>query len=67
MIEHADERDARVAEHLVREARQPERGGDGGEQDDGALVGEPPVDEAVRRVVAAALASPAVPRAGGRR
>ena len=53
--EHADERDARVVEHLVREARQPERGRDDAEEDDGALVGEPLVDEPVRRVVAAAL------------
>ena len=65
MIEHADEGDARVVEHLVREARQPERGGDDAEEHDGALVGQPLVDEAVRGVVPAAPVT-GRPRAAGR-
>ena len=45
----------RVVQHLVREARQPERGGDDAEEHHRALVRQPLVDEAVRRVVASAL------------
>ena len=65
--QHADQRDPRVVEHRVGEARRAERGRDQREQDDGALLGEPVVDEPVRGVVAAALVDRAGPRAGARR
>jgi len=41
----ARQRDQGVVEDVVREARQAERSGDDAEQDDGALVREPLVDE----------------------
>ena len=53
--ENTGERHERVVEDLVCEARQPQCRRYGAEQDDGALVGEAPVDQAVRRVIAAAL------------
>jgi len=53
--EDPGERHECVVEDLVRKARQAERRGYGAEQDDSALVREPLVDEAVRRVVASAF------------
>ena len=52
--QHADERDARVVEDVVGEAREPERGRHAREEHDRALVGEALVDEPVRGVVARA-------------
>ena len=53
--EDADERDRAAPDVGVREARPPERGRDEPEQEHGALLGEPAVDEPVRRVVAPTL------------
>ena len=53
--EDADERDPVVAEHAVGEAGGAEAGGDRGEQDDRAVLGQPAPDEPVRAVVLAAL------------
>ena len=53
--EDADRRDAAAVEHRVREAGGSERGGDGDEEQHGAALGEPAVDEPVRCVVAAPL------------
>ena len=52
--EHADERDARVVQDFVGEAREPKRRRDDAEEDDRALVGEALVHKAMGRVVASA-------------
>ena len=53
--EHADRGQAAVVEHVVRERGRADRGRDDREQEHGLRLGEPVVDEPVRRVVAPAL------------
>ena len=60
--EDADERDPVVAEHAVGEAGGAEAGGDRGEQDDRAVLGQPAADEPVGAVVLAALVDRDGPR-----
>ena len=51
--EDADRSDATVVEDVVGEPGGAERDGNGREQCDGLALGEPVVDEAVRRVILA--------------
>ena len=53
--EHADRRQAPVVEDVVGESRRADRGRDDREEEHGLRLGEPVVDEPVRRVIAATL------------